>query len=136
MAYSQLMHRAGMHPQVFLVRCHADPLAHAAPVRNALTNWRRVWAQRTGIVGIPEELTGTMVDSWKRVGFARHAVEFWSLTNLVLLSAETSQSPNSGPMGDGVLESLCAQLLSRYDESDMGQVHHFVHLFDNMSVSV
>ena len=74
-------------------------------------------------------------DWWKRTGFPQYAYEYWSLADFMLTSCETVPLMDFDQSGN-VKESLVSQLLSRYDESDMSQVHDLVTLFSSMNLTL
>lgn len=98
--------------------------------RQALDNWKRVWAQRT----IWQDLVHTS-DSAQKQGFYKYAPEFWCLADHFLASSEAAHLTDFDQT-TAVNENLIAQLLSRYDESDMSQVHDLVSLFGNLSLEL
>jgi hypothetical protein len=114
-------------------------MSQTPAARRALDTWFAAWIARTNIPGLEEMYESPSAeDWWKRIGFARHAHEYWALAELILLSTEseavclTTTFDQDQQMG--LKENLCNQLLSNYDESDMGQVHDLVTLFGDLDL--
>ncbi|KAM3419620.1 hypothetical protein BST61_g2958 [Cercospora zeina] len=124
-----------LHVQLFHARSHPLPASQTALVRRALDAWRRIWLERSGPPGLEERTPTRPADCWKRLGFARHAPEFWCLADLILNSSESMQSQFYDQSDGFTGKSLISQLLSRYDESDMSQVHKLVDLFGSMQLA-
>lgn len=122
-----------LHVQLFHIRCHPMPGNQTMLLRQALDNWKLIHAQRTGIPGLPECTVLEAHDWWKRLGFPRYSFEYWSLADFILSSCETVSFADVGHSRN-VNESLVSQFLSRYDESDMSQVHDLVTLFSGMNL--
>lgn len=122
-----------IHLQLFHARCHPIPSSQTPLMRQALDNWRLAWLNRTGIQGLHEEPPVTADGCWKRIGFAKHAPEFWCFADLILTSSEQLQSGNFDQPGQ-VNNGLLIQLLDRYDVSDMRQVHDLVNVFGKLSI--
>ena len=99
----------------------------------ALDNWKDIHAERTGIAELPEAMPTEAQDWWKRIGFPRFAYEYWCLADFILTSCETVTAATSD-LTRNVDDSLISQLLNRYDESDMSQVHGLVTLFSSMNL--
>jgi hypothetical protein len=74
-------------------------------------------------------------DWWKRTGFPQYAFEYWCLADFILTSCETSTLSDFDQNGHRV-ENFVSQLLRKYDESDMRQVHDLVELFSSMNLAV
>ncbi|EME43900.1 hypothetical protein DOTSEDRAFT_71641 [Dothistroma septosporum NZE10] len=124
-----------LHVQLFHARCHPLPASQTGSVRRTLDSWRRTWLERTGIPGLGDVTPTRAADCWKRLGFARFAPEFWCLADLILNSSGNKRPQFYDQSNNSTCNSLVEQLLSRYDESDMGQVHALVDLFGNMKLS-
>ncbi|KAF2218090.1 hypothetical protein CERZMDRAFT_30941 [Cercospora zeae-maydis SCOH1-5] len=124
-----------LHVQLFHARSHPLPTSQTALVRRALDAWRRIWLERSDPPGLEERTPTRAADCWKRLGFARHAPEFWCLADLILNSSTGMQSQTYDRSNGFTGKSLTSQLLSRYDESDMSQVHKLVDLFGTMQLA-
>lgn len=122
-----------LHVQLFHIRCHPMPGNQTLLLRQALDNWKLVHSQRTGVLDLPESTSMEAHDWWKRPGFPRFAFEYWSLADFILSSCETVSFADVNHSRN-VNESLVSQLLSRYDESDMTQVHDLVNIFSGMNL--
>ncbi|KAJ5983198.1 hypothetical protein N7481_005297 [Penicillium waksmanii] len=97
-----------------------------APIQTGLDNWREIWNSRvpedTGLPDTPENL-------WKRVGFLRHASEFWQLARLLMgkiMAANQDDGENAEEM----------EQLSRYDHTDMGEVNELIMEYRRMNLGV
>ncbi|KAI5366188.1 hypothetical protein Slin15195_G077110 [Septoria linicola] len=124
-----------LHVELFHARCHPLPASQTALVRRALDAWRAIWLDRTGIEGLEELPPSRAADCWKRLGFAGYAPEFWCLADIVLNSSESVALNAYDRCGGHASSSSITQLLSRYDVSDMSQVHKLVDLFGSMQLA-
>lgn len=97
-----------------------------APIQTGLENWRQIWSVRipedTDIPDVPENL-------WKRVGFLRHASEFWQLARLLLGKIITNNQ-------DDTTDFEGTEQLSRYDHTDMGEVNELIMEYRRMNLGV
>lgn len=97
-----------------------------APIQTGLENWRQIWNMRVpedaGIPNNPENL-------WKRVGFLRHASEFWQLARLLMGKIMPANQDEMGNTEE-------TQLSSRYDHTDMGEVNELIMEYRRMNIGV
>lgn len=130
----------------FHVQTSVNFQPNSAPMRRALENWRLIWLARGASITpeshLAEESFKTdgdvpMHNLWKRIGFMRHAPEFWLLAWVVLERVQHVQNrinnhhaPTSGTLHNSRTEApFTTYLPSRYDETDMSQVNHIIHDF-------
>jgi len=78
---------------------------------------------------------------WKRVGFTRHAPEFWLLAKIVLERLEADRRQPEGTHSSGnecgnIIDvlSLGSPVLDKYDETSMGQVNDIITMFQRLNV--
>lgn len=97
-----------------------------APIQTGLENWRQIWSAR-----IPEDtsIPDTPENLWKRVGFLRHASEFWQLARLLLGKIITNNQ-------DDTTDFEGTEQLSRYDHTDMGEVNELIMEYRRMNLGV
>lgn len=94
-------------------------------VENGLANWNRVWKKIP-----PLQEYDCPANMWKRVGFMRHATEFWLLANIILDRFRRLQNDETdvAEPGRGVLH--------KYDEIDMSQMNGLIAEFRSMCLSL
>lgn len=132
--------------------CHGQLI----PVRNAIHNWREAWliyqAQslmkpRYSTVG-EEEVSCR--DLWRRIGFIRHAAEYWLLASFMLEKISKKRSDETVRGGDhrqneggastagddssGATPTV-EPMLGKYDETSMQQVHDLLEDFQKMYIT-
>ncbi|EXJ57776.1 uncharacterized protein A1O5_12334 [Cladophialophora psammophila CBS 110553] len=118
------------------------------PIHNALQSWRKLWhvylyrfardSHHSTVKCDMEVLAPD--DMWRRVGFMRHANEYWYLANLMV--QRLSMPPLTDPSESAVEASGQAQsplsasgnesvgpLLEKYDETSMQQVNTLISDF-------
>ncbi|KAK6384966.1 hypothetical protein LTS17_002529 [Exophiala oligosperma] len=132
--------------------CHGQLI----PVRNAIHNWREAWliyqAQslmkpRYSTVG-EEEVSCR--DLWRRIGFIRHAAEYWLLASFMLEKISKKRSDETVRGGDhrqneggastagddsSVATPTVEPMLGKYDETSMQQVHDLLEDFQKMYIT-
>lgn len=86
---------------------------------------------------------GVPCEMWTRIGFMRHAPEFWLLAWIMLDWAEAQTQHRlvdgtSGPniFSDDRITSTALSLPDCYDETDMTQVNQIIHRFRDLSVGM
>lgn len=115
--------------------------------RRALENWKTVWARyRTqDLTSCKHNLLGDSVlnptNMWQRVGFIKHASDYWLLASLILdriciaerqiLSSERNDDYRSELPVDGPIQNP----VSRYDETSMQQVNDLIADLRSMDLS-
>ena len=87
--------------------------------------------ERTGVPGMEESPLVDPRDCWKRVGFPQFALEYWCLATFIL---DYSFQLIEFDMNGDVSDSAIATALSRYDDSDMSQVHGLVNMLEGMTL--
>jgi hypothetical protein len=112
-------------------------------IQNALHNWQGIW--ELYVLGHSTRPPHVMIgsdsptlaarDMWRRIGFMRHAHEFWLLANLIVDRMSTKSalgiSPHSitsdhGPVADPVLHA--------YDQNNMRQVNELITDFEQARI--
>ncbi|KAF3046863.1 hypothetical protein E8E12_003778 [Didymella heteroderae] len=113
-------------------------------IHNALHNWRAVWElyvhkYSTEPPHAMVECNSTRLhlhDMWRRVGFTRHAHEFWLLANLLTQRMDhnlvrRSDHLEQGPHDRGVDMD---PVLSEFDQNNMQQVNELIASFENARI--
>jgi hypothetical protein len=117
------------------------------PIRNALRNWKEsLQLYSSNYSYIPPH---SMVDSgdlrpenmWKRIGFFRHAPEFWLLASIILdrISAQNAFHLDFSVSGDRVCSKPADDkpldpILNKYDQTSMQQVNDLIADFQNVQI--
>ena len=65
---------------------------------------------------------------WKRIGFMRHAYEFWLLANLILdrISSQATISEYGIGLPSREQDTLTQSVLPEYDQNNMRQVNELI----------
>lgn len=87
-------------------------------------------------------------DLWRRIGFVRHAAEYWLLASFMLEKISTASAarldetiPVGGDGGDSRTApdvgttSTVEPMLGKYDETSMQQVHDLLADFQKMYIT-
>jgi hypothetical protein len=95
-----------------------------------MKNWKHTWDQMHILSDIGDGNTEANLDpgseSWRRDGFMKNASEYWLLCNVLLESIRSDDIGNSG---------LAKRTLSKYDQTDMGQVRQLIAQFNVMKMA-
>ncbi|KAL2754156.1 hypothetical protein ACRALDRAFT_1063086 [Sodiomyces alcalophilus JCM 7366] len=121
---------------------------HIVAIRHALSNWKAIWEFYSGHLSTsPPHATVartrlTPENAWKRIGFKRHAPEFWLLASVImerLTSADSWRRQKSSWVTDQAdLSSLGAtppdQIFTKYDQTSMHQVNDIISDFHKVQL--
>lgn len=141
---------SSLHSMLFQYQNGFSSESQLLPMRNALENWKVVWAKYIhefantldhaplGIAII------TPQNMWKRIGFMRHASEYWLLASLKLdriciaerQSLEEDQGAEASPTNiPSVSGQIDHPVLQKYDETSMQQVNDLIADFQRTTIS-
>lgn len=81
----------------------------------------------------------TPENSWRRIGFCRHAFEYWLLASVIidkLTLPEDTSSPDQPSDVDSAQSPPrdTSNLLTRYDQTSMQQVNELIADFQNIQI--
>lgn len=93
-------------------------------MENGLRNWNSIWEKRPPL----EDDCYSPGDTWKRIGFMRHAGEFWLLAKLILERFQHLQNDETEAADPG------RGVLHQYDDTDMSQVNRLIMEFCDFSI--
>ncbi|KAK4949702.1 hypothetical protein LTR10_011543 [Elasticomyces elasticus] len=121
-------------------------------IQQALQNWKMVWniyitrlsetQRHSPVTSSMDDLA--LDDMWRRVGFTRHASEYWLLAKLMVDRLSRSQDENDEPAA--VSTGLVAKpvsvsstesvgpLLKQYDQTSMQQVNMLISEFQKVCI--
>ena len=69
-------------------------------------------------------------DMWKRVGFMRHAYEFWLLANLITERMTRKSTPGFVPNSNTAESGAAVEpVLNKFDQNNMRQVNELIASF-------
>jgi hypothetical protein len=122
--------------------------AQVVSIRNALNNWIGIWEIYTSeLSSTPPHVLANdplnVENMWRRVGFLRYSVEYWSLANLILdrISTSSTKHQDRGLALDGGLSRPPAlqteapsPILDKYDETSMSQVNNLIAEFQKARI--
>lgn len=101
------------------------------PLRNAISHWGDIWTSRPAAghrsaFGTPSTETVSFTERsemWKRLGFMKHAHEFWMLSRIIVDRIVSSQGylveADNEVRGTG---NLSASALDQYGQESMDQL--------------
>jgi hypothetical protein len=132
---------SGIHSLVFQYQSFFSAGHLLLRTRNALRNFKNIWHLHENTV--TGRLPHTTIDEnnpntakmWQRVGFCRHAGDFWLLASVKvdrLSAAETEQHHTI--RGNTAFEDSeqSDQILSKYDQTSMRQVNELILEFQRV----
>ncbi|KAK5218720.1 hypothetical protein LTR72_008659 [Exophiala xenobiotica] len=151
---------SALHSLIFHYQNSFGSQGQLVPVRNAIKHWKQTWqiysvrfstdSRHATVVTAGEDLA--CKDMWKRIGFVRHASEYWLLASLMLdkisAAATKPKSPEfvSRAMTDHASTSIVIDpgggtegfepVLERYDETSMRQVNELLADFQKMYIAL
>jgi hypothetical protein len=113
-------------------------------IHNALRNWEIVWDAygSADTVGPPHNIVNSddpllmPHEMWRRVGFMRHANEFWLLANLVVDRMTSRRMVEDNVNTEqGISYASENHVLPQYDQNNMRQVNELIANFGNARLS-
>lgn len=135
---------SSLHPMLFQYQNNFSSENQLVPIRNALENWRLIWAEyMQGLASKTQHspLGNTLLtpeNMWKRVGFMRHASEYWLLASLMLDQICISQGQHYGGISSSFSQSTAENskpVLPKYDETSMQQVNDLIAQLQHTTIS-
>lgn len=115
-------------------------------IRHALDNWKPIWEIYCNKLssGPPHNMAPgdvlTPDNAWRRIGFSRHAHEYWLLASVITDRIESADKPG----GEGgkrqkspeeVAEGAASDpILTRYDQTSMRQVNDLIADFQKFQI--
>ena len=143
-----LILRTAFHALIFQYQNSFGGEGQVASIRNGLGNWRAIWEIYTSELSNspPHVLVNGSLNPeqmWKRVGFLRYSVEYWSLASLILdrISTSATNQQHPGITSDTGISRQTAlpndppsEILDRYDETSMRQVNDLISEFQKARI--
>jgi len=143
-----LILRTAFHALIFQYQNSFGGEGQVASIRNGLGNWRAIWEIYTSELSNspPHVLVNGSLNPeqmWKRVGFLRYSVEYWSLASLILdrISTSATNQQHPGITSDTgitrqsvLLDDPQSPILDRYDETSMRQVNDLISQFQKTRI--
>ncbi|KAL5360219.1 hypothetical protein BJX96DRAFT_175083 [Aspergillus floccosus] len=132
---------SGIHSLVFQYQSFFSAGHLLLRTHNALNNFKAIWHlhETTCIGRMPhttvDESSLTPSTMWQRVGFCRHAGDFWLLAKVKvdrLSAADVSQDKSVLEEGDDNDSSLVDPILNKYDQTSMRQVNDLISEFQKV----
>jgi hypothetical protein len=118
--------------------------ANLGAIHNALHNWRAVWelyvhehsTQPPHAMVDCNDPRLRLEDMWRRVGFMRHAHEFWLLANLITERMAHDRAWRSEHLEQGRNDFGVDldPVLSEFDQNNMRQVNELIASFGNTHI--
>ena len=118
---------------------------HLTAIRHALDNWKPIWEQYCNKLSYapPHNMVigGALTtdNAWRRIGFYRHAHEYWLLASVIIdriarkgaASSEDDQRSRVKASPEG---STPDPILTRYDQTSMRQVNDLIADFQKFQI--
>lgn len=121
-----------IHCLVFQYQTSLASHTELSHIQAGLNQWMMVWTRTDPREEVERRELCALEGMWKRIGFMRHADEFWLLAQVTL---DKAKYPLVG--GDGVMSFFDAGNAPAagvtYDDSDMKQVRDLISTFQNLS---
>lgn len=136
-------HRAAFHILIFQRMNSFGDRGPTGAIYNALRNWRSVWELYIleFSIGPPHAMVDSnsptleLQDMWKRIGFMRHAYEFWLLADLIIQRMTLNSVPANGlDPGQSYHEAIVNPVLPNYDQNNMRQMNELIVSFENARI--
>ncbi|KAH6884843.1 hypothetical protein B0T10DRAFT_577204 [Thelonectria olida] len=121
-----------MHEVMFYLRTSFASHSELSPVQTGLDRWIKLWDQGTHLQELMNRTHPACNEMWKRVGFFRHADEYWLLAKLMLERWKSKTEGDSEGPNSILLENDTDSLEASYDESDMKNIHQMISDFQKM----
>lgn len=114
-------------------------------IRNALDSWKPIWEHYCSELSsgpphnmIPGDVL-TPENAWRRIGFSRHAHEYWLLATVITDRIENADAPGEGSGSGKRVEAAAAEgadpILTRYDQTSMRQVNDLIADFQKVQIN-
>ncbi|ROT34504.1 hypothetical protein SODALDRAFT_329757 [Sodiomyces alkalinus F11] len=116
-------------------------------IRHALSNWKAIWEFYSGHLSSvpPHAMVArarlTPDNAWRRIGFQRHAPEFWLLASVImgrLTSADHSwrrhESSSSWVTPPAHASPRDDRIFTKYDQTSMHQVNELISDFHKVQI--
>lgn len=143
-----LTYHEAFHALIFQHQNSFGGEAQVVSIRNALGNWIGIWEiySRELSSTPPHVLINGCLDPenmWKRVGFLRHSLEYWSLASLILdrISTSSTNQPDHGITLDtspsrrtALQNGPHSPILAKYDQTSMRQVNDLIADFQKVQI--
>ena len=143
-----MTYHTAFHALIFQYQNSFGGEAQVVSIQNALNNWIGIWEIYTSELSStpPHVLVNgplNVENMWKRVGFLRYSVEYWSLARLILdrISTSSTKQQDHGLALDGGLSrppalqnETSAPILDKYDETSMSQVNNLIGEFQKARI--
>lgn len=113
-------------------------IADIVPLQHAISNWGEIWAARPppgkrSAFGTSSTESVSFIsqrEMWKRLGFMKHAHEFWMLSQIIVerLVASQRHVVHAGAISEDARQQgqVSGEILDQYDQGDMNQLRTLI----------
>ncbi|SPO05408.1 related to C2H2 transcription factor [Cephalotrichum gorgonifer] len=140
---------SAVHSLVFQHQNSIGACTNLTAIRHALDNWKPIWEHYRAELstGPPHNMilgdALTPENAWRRIGFSRHAHEYWLLASVITDRIEGADASREGGGGrrELVAEAAAAEgggpdpILTRYDQTSMRQVNDLIADFQKVQIN-
>lgn len=122
----------------FHFRPALGPVAEIVPLQHAISHWGEIWAARPppgkrsafGTSSMEPVSFTSQREMWKRLGFMKHAHEFWMLSHIIVerLVASQRRFVHAGDISEDARQQgqICGEIPDQYDQGDMNQLRTLI----------
>lgn len=136
-----------VHSLVFQHQNSIGACTNLTAIRHALDNWKPIWEHYRAHLSsspphnmIPGDVL-TPENAWRRIGFSRHAHEYWLLASVITDRIESADPSGKGRgPGERLVEAAAEgggpdPILTRYDQTSMRQVNDLIADFQKVQIN-
>ena len=132
------------HSLVFQHQNSIGECRNLTAIRHALDNWKPIWETYCSKLSstpphnmVPGDVL-TPENAWRRIGFSRHAHEYWLLAGVIIdrLEGADKTGGEGGQRQKSPEEEGAASdpILTRYDQTSMRQVNDLIADFQKFQI--
>ena len=136
---------SAIHSLVFQFQNSFNGDIHPPSIKNALSNWEVIWScyetSFSSSIDHCPSISMEPSEMWKRVGFMKHAKEYWMLARLIVIAAEKRVSKEDSKVEEATLASSSmfpdndGFALTNYDETSMQQVNQLISDLQEININ-
>lgn len=128
---------SAIYSQIFTLELALMPTALPSailPLETALQQWKELWPSANRDAELADmALQQSGADDWRRVGFIRHAPEYWLLAHLIVQRIRKGERVNQSTPWVAKVELSKTVLPMQCDDDDMTEAHALISDFQRLS---
>lgn len=141
------METPAAHSLVFQHQNSIGDCRNLTAIRHALDNWKPIWEEYSSKLSatpphnmVPGDVL-TPENAWRRIGFCRHAHEYWLLAGVIIDRIESTDTSggeggqqHNSPEDASTDGAASDPILTRYDQTSMRQVNDLISDFQKFQI--